>query len=105
MKTKLFASLHLCIILWFVSINDAKNIAEDLMFGGDPCYEKYHDEGSCNADNTTGGGCVWCKCAALPSACFTKADASRLPPSIYSCAKKAEFELEELDNVIIEIID
>merc|ERR1712080_609473 len=53
----------------------------------DPCYEAHHDQASCNADDTTGGGCVWCKCSALPSACFTTANAETLPPSIYDCSK------------------
>merc|ERR1711953_108405 len=51
----------------------------------DPCYEMHHDESSCVADTTSGGGCVWCKCAALPSACFTRANAETLPPSVYDC--------------------
>lgn len=51
----------------------------------DPCYEMHHDEASCVADTTSGGGCVWCKCAALPSACFTRANAETLPPSVYDC--------------------
>ena len=61
------------------------HLEEQVRVQGDPCYEKYHDEASCNADNETGGGCVWCKCAALPSACFTRANAETLPPSVYDC--------------------
>merc|ERR1712228_646903 len=95
---------YLCILLVLISMGETRYLFDDLVSGGDPCYEKYHDETSCNGDNTTGGGCVWCKCAALPSACFTKADASRLPPNIYQCAKKSPFIFEQWDNVIIEII-
>ena len=95
---------YLCLLLVLISMGETRYLFDDLVSGGDPCYEKYHDETSCNGDNTTGGGCVWCKCAAVPSACFTKADAARLPPSIYHCEEKGRFDLKELDNVIIEII-
>ena len=64
----------------------------------DPCNEKYHDQASCDADDTLGGGCTWCKCSALPSACFTIENSHRLPPSIYACDKP--FFREE---VIIEV--
>ena len=104
MKIKLCFILPASIVLLLISVGDTRSLVEEIMLAGDPCYEKYHNEASCIADNTTGGGCVWCKCAALPSACFTKADASRLPPSIYKCTKKNDSDREELDNVIIEII-
>lgn len=29
--------------------------------------------------------CVWCKSAAVPSACFTKEQAQRLPPGVFQC--------------------
>merc|ERR1712203_29049 len=53
----------------------------------DPCFNTHHDQASCNADDSTGGGCIWCKCSALPSACFTTANAESLPSSIYDCKK------------------
>ena len=104
MKITVRLVLLLCTILSFFLFADSRYLDEELRVGGDPCYEKYHDETSCNSDNTTGGGCVWCKCSALPSACFTKADASHLPPNIYNCAKKNDLVFEQWDNVIIEII-
>ena len=112
MKITKSVILVFAILLTISSRGDGKvvlKLEEQISVQGDPCYEKYHDEASCNADNTTGGGCVWCKCAALPSSCFTKDDATHLPPSIYDCAKKDMFnriieENEELDNVLIEII-
>lgn len=51
----------------------------------DACHTAHSDQKSCDADTTTGGGCTWCKCAAVPSACWTKADATKLPPGVYSC--------------------
>mmetsp|Transcript_28743 Transcript_28743/g.80926 ORF Transcript_28743/g.80926 Transcript_28743/m.80926 type:complete len:98 (-) Transcript_28743:301-594(-) len=30
-------------------------------------------------------GCVWCKSAAIPSSCFTKEQAQRLPPGVFVC--------------------
>ena len=68
-----------CILVLYVAVGTAQDT--------DPCYELHHDEASCNADDSTGGGCVWCRCAALPSACFTTANAETLPPSVYDCQK------------------
>ena len=112
-ETKTFAII-VGILLSFILSGQGKvvlHLEEQVSVQGDPCYEKYHDEASCNADNETGGGCVWCKCAALPSSCYTKDDASHLPPSIYDCAKKDMFNRiiskhEEIDsNILIEIIN
>ncbi|CAD7965604.1 unnamed protein product [Amoebophrya sp. A120] len=74
----------------------------------DPCHKKYHDEASCAADTTLGGGCVWCVCGALPSSCWTIADAKKLPKAVFNChfpsssqvdgsaASKEKAELPEL---------
>eukprot|EP00756_Hemistasia_phaeocysticola_P063609 Hpha_TRINITY_DN7084_c0_g1::TRINITY_DN7084_c0_g1_i1::g.22922::m.22922 len=40
-------------------------------------------ESACNADS----GCVWCNCSALPSSCWSCADAQKLVPSINHCDK------------------
>lgn len=56
----------------------------------DPCHAKYTTEAACNADNSTGGGCVWCKCAAVPSSCWTVKNSKSLPPGVYQCDKKTE---------------
>lgn len=34
--------------------------------------------------------CVWCAAAAVPSACYTTADAAKLPPGVFQCGKKSE---------------
>lgn len=51
----------------------------------DPCHTAHTDQASCDADKKTGGGCTWCKCAAVPSACFTLADSKKLPGGVYQC--------------------
>jgi tripeptidyl-peptidase-1 len=47
----------------------------------DSCGDKYTDQTKCDGDS----GCTWCKCAALPSACWTKANAKSLPSGVYQC--------------------
>lgn len=49
---------------------------------GDACGDKYANETACKADS----GCEWCKCAALPSACWTTANAKKLPSGVYDCS-------------------
>eukprot|EP00037_Helgoeca_nana_P031921 m.411251 g.411251 ORF g.411251 m.411251 type:complete len:612 (-) comp28606_c0_seq1:105-1940(-) len=41
----------------------------------------YKSESACDAVST----CTWCNCSAVPSACWTKKDASGLPPGVYEC--------------------
>lgn len=41
-------------------------------------------EAACNAVDD----CVWCKAGAIPSSCFTTADAKRLPPAVFKCDPK-----------------
>ena len=36
-------------------------------------------EGACKQTE----GCVWCRCAAVPSACYTSEQAKRLPPAVF----------------------
>ena len=79
MKLTTLLGFVFCFIVLYVALGSAQD--------DDPCYELHHDQASCNADDTTGGGCVWCLCSALPSACFTLANAEGLPPSIYDCHK------------------
>jgi subtilase family serine protease len=64
----------------------------------DPCHTAHTDQASCDADKKTGGGCTWCKCAAVPSACFTIADSKKLPPGVYECDSS---DLE--DRTILEV--
>jgi hypothetical protein len=43
-------------------------------------------------------GCVWCKSAAVPSACYTDDRARSLPPGIFSCAD------DSADDVIADLV-
>ena len=45
----------------------------------DACSES--TQSACDAAS----GCTWCKCAALPSKCWTKEDAAKLPAGVYVC--------------------
>jgi cathepsin B len=58
----------------------------------DPCHNKYQTQAACDADQTTGGGCTWCKCAAVPSSCWTKTLAKKLPPGVYQCTNLTKAE-------------
>ncbi len=51
------------------------------VFAQDSCNGVYTDQASCDANTT----CTWCKCAAVPSACFEKVNAKKLPPGVYQC--------------------
>lgn len=33
-------------------------------------------------------GCTWCVSAAVPSSCFSDADAAKLPAAVFTCSKK-----------------
>lgn len=71
---KLFWSAIVC-TTWLLYVCNAQ----------DACGKAHTDETSCNADTTTDGGCVWCKCAAVPSSCFSKKDAASLPSGVFTC--------------------
>ncbi|GAB5367208.1 hypothetical protein AAMO2058_001210000 [Amorphochlora amoebiformis] len=47
----------------------------------DACRAKYKDQASCDNDPM----CTWCKAGAVPSACFEKANAAKLPPGVFVC--------------------
>ena len=51
---------------------------------GDGC-DAHKDKAACNAD----AACIWCTSGAVPPACNSLADASRLPPSVFACNKTA----------------
>lgn len=58
----------------------------------DECKADHSSEGSCNADDA----CVWCKCAAVPSGCFSAEDAKKLPAAVFVCDKKNEEDSKDL---------
>jgi len=47
----------------------------------DPCKAAHSTEDDCKTDDK----CTWCKCAAVPSSCFTKENAKKLPPAVFTC--------------------
>ncbi|KAF6264316.1 hypothetical protein COO60DRAFT_1485523 [Scenedesmus sp. NREL 46B-D3] len=49
----------------------------------DPCEGK--DQAACHALDE----CTWCKSAAVPSSCYTRAQAKFLPPAVFQCDKPA----------------
>lgn len=51
-----------------------------LVAAADPCTQ-YGNQLNCDANTT----CTWCKCAAVPSSCFTKEQAKKLPPAVFAC--------------------
>merc|ERR1711998_28875 len=53
-------------------------------------------EGSCNADSA----CVWCKCSAVPSVCFSVDDAKKLPAAVFQCDSKTD---DEFDNMVKDV--
>jgi len=61
----------------------------------DPCQSAHKTQSACDKDTTTGGGCTWCKCAALPSACWTIDNAKKLPSGVYDCDATDLYEVTE----------
>jgi len=47
----------------------------------DPCNGVYTAQSACDANSA----CTWCKAAAVPSACYTKTDAAKLPAAVFQC--------------------
>ena len=52
------------------------------------------DETNCDSDIT----CAWCKCSAVPSKCYSQADAMKLPASIFSCNFDMTNSLNSIDK-------
>jgi len=54
------------------------------------------DESTCNASSDKNDeACVWCKCAALPSQCFSMSQSKMVPPSVFQCDSSSLEEVEE----------
>jgi len=47
------------------------------------CHTDIKDEATCNAASE----CVWCSSGAIPSSCYSKDQASRLPPGVFVCGQ------------------
>merc|ERR1712070_1243112 len=64
-----------------IATTDISSTVDDL------CHAKYTTQKTCDADTTTTGGCTWCECAAVPSACWEMTNAAKLPRGVYTCDK------------------
>ena len=42
--------------------------------------------------------CVWCDAAAVPSACYTKAEAAGLPAAVFECKANRDSETVEMND-------
>ncbi|CAD7963997.1 unnamed protein product [Amoebophrya sp. A25] len=71
----------------------------------DPCRKAYSDEASCAADTTMGGGCVWCRCSALPSSCWTVTNAKHLPKAVFDCHFPSDKAIAEAEEKVEEIAE
>lgn len=60
----------------------------------DECKADNGNEKSCNKDPA----CVWCKCSAVPSSCFSVDDAKKLPAAVFQCDAKTDDEEESAAN-------
>jgi hypothetical protein len=56
--------------------------------------------------------CYWCKSAAVPSSCYTKDEASQLPPAVFQCDKEQSSSLllrtepeEKTKEKITEVVE
>jgi len=47
----------------------------------DACRAKHTNKDECQKDSS----CSWCEASAVPSACYTKENAKRLPPAVFEC--------------------
>lgn len=59
----------------------AERLASSRANPSDPCEGL--DQSSCNAKDE----CTWCKSAAVPSSCYTRAQAKFLPAAVFKCDK------------------
>ena len=78
MRFSVLLGLVFCAVVLYVPEVSSSNPISDPP--ADVCFYLHFDEFSCNADDTTGGGCIWCKCTSFPSACFTIINSQTLPP-------------------------
>ncbi|KAI8466649.1 MAG: hypothetical protein J3K34DRAFT_55294 [Monoraphidium minutum] len=64
----------------------AQRIADGAAANTDPCEPLTQDV--CGKTP----GCVWCRCAAVPSACYQSEQAKRLPPAVFQVLRLAELQ-------------
>eukprot|EP00419_Tripos_fusus_P059748 CAMPEP_0172928298 /NCGR_PEP_ID=MMETSP1075-20121228/217905_1 /TAXON_ID=2916 /ORGANISM="Ceratium fusus, Strain PA161109" /LENGTH=250 /DNA_ID=CAMNT_0013789581 /DNA_START=42 /DNA_END=790 /DNA_ORIENTATION=- len=55
----------------------------------DACKQAHSTKADCKSDSN----CVWCEAGAVPSSCFTKENAAKLPPGVFECDTRRRSEL------------
>jgi len=58
----------------------------------DACHSSHKAKADCDADTK----CTWCEASAVPSACYTKENAAKLPPAVFTCATRGRRHRSEL---------
>eukprot|EP00439_Symbiodinium_sp_Y106_P058985 s2459_g8.t1 len=58
----------------------------------DACHSSHKAKADCDADTK----CTWCEASAVPSACYTKENAAKLPPAVFTCATRGRRYRSEL---------
>jgi len=58
--------------------------------------EDHTETKACGTDSN----CVWCTAAAVPSKCFLKQDAKKLPPGVFNCAMRRRSELLSREELV-----
>ncbi|CAE7533410.1 Ctsz, partial [Symbiodinium necroappetens] len=58
----------------------------------DACHSSHKAKADCDAD----AKCTWCEASAVPSACYTKENAAKLPPAVFTCATHGRRHPSEL---------
>lgn len=68
-----------------------------------PIVYSVSEEGSCHGSSTEDvclkNHCAWCECAAVPSSCYTIAEAEKLPSAIFKCKKVELYSSWDLTTV------
>ena len=81
------------------SSNPQVDIDENLLA---MCQQKTGDgKESCNLNED----CVWCNCEAVPSSCFSKEAAHKLPDRVYSCDFASSDAAANTESIISEMVE
>jgi len=58
------------------------------------CHSTHADKTSCDADSS----CSWCDARAVPSACYSKEDAKRLPSAVFQCDSQLLVSIDSVES-------
>ncbi len=79
----------LCGLVWFEY--DVKGALRSLHTPNADC-SGLADQDKCDKNSE----CTWCKSAAVPSKCYQKSDAGKLPPGVFKCDSELQDACESL---------